>query len=286
MPKGIDSLETDQPSAEALRPLICIVITFLIIDTLIVAARTVSRHALAKLSFWWDDLWIIVGYVLLMGMGAIILAMARLEIAHSKWDVAVTELDEFKSLAKMIYVYVLLLFSTFAATRCAILALYLRIFTSKRLRRAIWTVVCFVAIQYMAFSLVAIFSCWPVYLFWSPDAPPGTGKCFDKSLFYSVMTPLNMVVDIILITLPLPTVWGLKATRFRKWALTFVFGLGLLAMVVSAIRLAMLDKSQMAGTTSPSNTNSLFTWIFSKFFLMGDIYHQHTPMWKRNHLAD
>lgn len=250
-------------SQEALNPLTASVITFLALDTIVFLARAFSRHYIAKLAFWWDDLCITVGYVTLAAMGAIILVMVRIEIDYSQWDAEVAKLDEMRLLAKLIYAYLLLLTAAFAATRLAILALYLRIFQGRVLRRVLWAVVAFVVLQYAAFSLVSAFACWPVYKFWTPVENAGT--CIDRAAFYRSMTPFNIAVDAVLVVLPLPTVWQLKATRFRKWALTFVFGLGILALVVSAIRLATLNSTKISVRTSPSNTNALFIWIFSKW---------------------
>lgn len=255
-------------SREALHPLTVSVITFLVVNTSIVLARAVSRHYIAKLSFWWDDVCIVVAYVALAAMGALALVMVEIEVSASQWDVVVSGLAEMQGLAKLIYAYLLLLTASFAATRLAILALYLRIFQGVVLRRCIWAVVAFVAVQYAAFTLVSVFACWPVHKFWTPLASPHAGTCIDRGAFYRTMTPFNITVDAVLVVLPLPTVWQLKATRFRKWALTFVFGLGVLALVVSAIRLAMLNSNQIGERTSPSNTNALFIWIYSKSYIV------------------
>lgn len=263
-PLSANTKTLPKTSTEALNPLTASVITFLVLNTLIVVARTVSRHYIAKLSFWWDDLCIVVGYVALLAMGTLALVMVRIETGYSQWDVEVDNLDEMVQLAKLIYAYLLLLMVSFAATRFAILALYLRIFQGPRLRKVIWAVVAFVTLQYTAFTLVSIFSCWPVYKFWMPIPGAHGGTCIHRGTFYRTMTPFNIAVDAVLVVLPLPTVWQLKATRFRKWALTFVFGLGILALVVSAIRLAMLNSNQITERTSPSNTNALFIWIYSE----------------------
>lgn len=258
------ALAPPKTSREALSPLMVSVISFLVINTLIVVARAVSRLYLAKLSFWWDDLCILVGYVVLVAMGAVILVVVRVEVDYSPLDALVADLAVMETLAKLIYAYLLLLTASFAATRLAILALYLRIFQAKRLRRIIWAVVTLVALQYIAFTLVTIFACWPVYKFWTPT-PHNEGTCINRGTFLRTMTPFNIAIDAVLVILPLPTVWQLKATRFRKWALTFVFGLGIIALVVSAIRLATIDSNPIGVRTSPSNTNALFLWVYGEF---------------------
>lgn len=198
-----------------------------------------------------------------MAMGAVALIIVRIEVSGSKWDVEVSDLDELTKLAKLIYAYLLLLTASFAATRFAILALYLRIFQNTKLRRVIWMAIVFVALQNTAVMLVSVFSCWPVSNFWTPTTWPHA-VCINRDAFYRSMTPINIAVDAALVVLPLPTVWHLKATRFRKWALTFVFGLGSLALIISAVRLVMILTNKNGVMPSPSNTNSLFIWIYSK----------------------
>lgn len=39
---------------------------------------------------------------------------------------------------------------------------------------------------------------------------------------------LNLILDVTVILLPMPMLWGLQIKRGKKWALTGVFGLGAL----------------------------------------------------------
>lgn len=276
-----DITTTTKTSREALHPLTVSVVVFLVVNTAVVAARAVSRHHLARLAFWWDDACVGVAWLALTAMAGVALAMVAVEVAASPRDAVVADLAEMQALARLIYAYLLLLTASFAATRLAILALYLRIFPAaarnnnnnrRRLRACVWAVVGFVAAQYTAFTLVSVFACTPVRKFWTPlpqvadGAGAGaTGTCIDRAAFYRALTPCNMAVDAALVALPLPTVWRLRgATRARKAALTAVFGLGVLALVASAVRLAMVNANQISERTSPSNTNALFIWIYGR----------------------
>lgn len=275
-----DITTTTKTSREALHPLTVSVVVFLVVNTAVVAARAVSRHHLARLAFWWDDACVGVAWLALAAMAGVALAMVAVEVAASPRDAVVADLAEMQALARLIYAYLLLLTASFAATRLAILALYLRIFPAaarnnnnnnhRRLRACVWAVVGFVAAQYTAFTLVSVFACTPVRKFWTPlplgQGAGATGTCIDRAAFYRALTPCNMAVDAALVALPLPTVWRLRgATRARKAALTAVFGLGVLALVASAIRLAMVNANQISERTSPSNTNALFIWVYGRW---------------------
>lgn len=252
-------LVSDKTSWQATRPLVHSCIAFIIIDTVIVLAKTYSRLGIAKLRFWWDDFWIILAYVLLMPICALGISMAGVEVAWDNRDRIVTNMEENKILLKMIYAILQFLMISYVLTRYSILALYLRIFSGKRLRIAIWVVVGFVTVQWLSFAITALLQCQPVAYFWDRTMEGG-GKCLDVDIFYRSVTPFNLFVDIILILLPLPTVWQLRASTNRKWALTFLFGIGLAALVASAIRFTVYN-THTAKYIAPSYTNIMIMWL-------------------------
>ncbi|KAK2604789.1 hypothetical protein N8I77_007689 [Diaporthe amygdali] len=250
-------LVSDQTAWQATRPLVRAAIAAIVVDTVIVAAKTFSRLGIAKLRFWWDDFWIIVGWLLLMPICGMGMAMAKVETAWSNEDRIILNLEENEILLKIIYALLQCLLASYAATRFSILALYLRIFSDKRLRIAIWTVTAFVALQWVGFAITSVFQCIPVYHFWDRSIE---GTCVDVDKFYRSVTPFNLVVDVALVIMPLPTVWRLKATNTRKWALTLLFGIGIAALVASAIRLSVYER-HTAKYIAPSYTNVMILWL-------------------------
>ncbi|ROW12208.1 hypothetical protein VMCG_00348 [Cytospora schulzeri] len=175
------------------------------------------------------------------GMG---IAMAKVEINWNNEDRIVLDLEENAILLKMIYSLLQFLITSYALTRYSILALYLRIFSGKRLRIAVWCVVAFVTLQWIGFAITAIFQCRPVDYFWDRSIPGGT--CLDVDAFYRSVTPFNLLVDVVLIIMPLPTVWQLKASTTRKWALTFLFGIGIAALHIVAAAVPQRMSSWMS----------------------------------------
>ncbi|KAF3768857.1 hypothetical protein M406DRAFT_71826 [Cryphonectria parasitica EP155] len=250
-------LLSDQTSWEATRPLVHSAIVCIAIDTVIVLAKTYSRVQIAKLKFWWDDFWIIAAYILLMPICAIGLAMVSVEVAWSDEDRIIYDLDENEILLKYIYALMQVLFASYAATRYSILALYLRIFSDRRLRIALWVVITIVSLQWLVFGTISLFQCLPVQSYWDKHL---TGNCVDYDKFYRSVTPFNMVIDTALVVLPLPTVWKLKATNTRKWALSLLFGVGISALVTSSIRLVVYN-THTADYIGPSLTNVMIMWL-------------------------
>lgn len=64
----------------------------------------------------------------------------------------------------------------------------------------------------------------------------------------------------VLIFLPLPTVWRLQASNGRKWALTFLFFIGTAALIASAIRLSIYN-THTAKYIAPTYTNIMIMWL-------------------------
>ncbi|KAK7741981.1 hypothetical protein SLS53_004564 [Cytospora paraplurivora] len=251
-------LVSQKTSWQATRPLVHSSIAFIVIDTVIVSLKTYSRLRIAKLPFWWDDFWIIVAYAFLMPICAMGIAMAQVEVAWNNEDRVVLNMEENEILLKMIYSLLQFLIVSYALTRYSILALYLRIFSGRWLRITTWCVVAFVTLQWLGFATTAIFQCRPVEFFW--DRSIAGGQCLDVDEFYRSVTPFNLAVDVVLVFMPLPTVWQLKASNRRKWALTFLFGIGLAALVASAIRWKVYE-TNTAKYIAPSYTNVMVMWL-------------------------
>lgn len=92
--------------------------------------------------------------------------MVHIETSWSNEDRIILNLEENAILLKIIYALLQCLLASYAATRYSILALYLRIFSDKKLRIAIWAVTAFVTLQWLGFAITSVFQCNPVYHFW------------------------------------------------------------------------------------------------------------------------
>jgi len=60
-------LVSSMTAYEATLPTYHAAIAFIVIDTLIVALRFISRFVIRRLPFWWDDFWIIPAYLMNLG---------------------------------------------------------------------------------------------------------------------------------------------------------------------------------------------------------------------------
>lgn len=120
--------------------------------------------------------------------------------------------------------YVCWLFSS-VFYKLAILALYSRVFTTPAFR---WWSYAFSAVTVaycVGYFAVFVTSCIPVDHLWNPR--PG-GHCRDGRISdFSTLT-INIILDLGIIILPLPTLWGLQLPTKKKIIVTVMLSFGFL----------------------------------------------------------
>lgn len=99
-------------------------------------------------------------------------------------------------------------------SRMSVVILYLRIFTSKPARLACWFVMAFLAANCVATIIAAQLECAPLAYTWDKSIPGE--KCFNLILWYQLTNFPNIAADLMIMVLPIRTVWGLKASTARK----------------------------------------------------------------------
>jgi hypothetical protein len=152
-------------------------------------------------------------------------------------------LDErLKPVLQCIYALLQLLVPAYAFTRYSILALYLRVFTGKIIRLLSYFMIAFITAQWISFSIAAALQCTPVKKYWLPLEVEG--HCVDINKFNRSFTPVNVAADVIILLLPMPSIWRLKVSTGRKLGITFVFGLGL-----AYVHSVWLDLDHITNTT-------------------------------------
>ena len=111
-----------------------------------------------------------------------------------------------------------------ALSRVSIVALYLRIFNDKFYRKACWFVIIFLLGNMVAIMVSAQVECFPIEYIW--DKSIEGGRCFNQVLWYQLANIPNVLADLMILVLPIPTVWGLSTTAERKAGIAAVFLLG------------------------------------------------------------
>ena len=115
--------------------------------------------------------------------------------------------------------------------KVSILLQYLRIFVPSRngnlpLFVAIHLCMWIVIIVYLVFTFFDIFLCTPRAKLWDPSIT--TGHCFDGNDTFEASGIFNVVSDLIILILPMPTLWRLQLSLKRRLLTMGVFAAGFL----------------------------------------------------------
>lgn len=115
-----------------------------------------------------------------------------------------------------------------ALSKCAILLLYVRVFTTSN--KFFTSSVCLMGFVIIATgaanTFVAIFQCSPVAYEWNKSIQGG--KCIDQVAFARYMAIPNVVTGAIMLAMPLPLSWKLNLTTSARIALTATFMHGIM----------------------------------------------------------
>ncbi|KAJ5167711.1 uncharacterized protein N7482_003305 [Penicillium canariense] len=125
--------------------------------------------------------------------------------------------------------------------KLSILALYRRLFSTKYMLFAIYTMGMVVILWAVTIWVAATLNCIPVPKFWDRAIE---GACIDPNSFYYGTQIPNIVSDVILLLMPQGVVWSLPVAKSQKLLLSCIFMVGGLALIFDIVRLlAMLHLS-------------------------------------------
>ena len=109
--------------------------------------------------------------------------------------------------------------------RASVLVLYIRIFRTRSFR-----ITCYVVhgINFVFFASTILSSaliCRPLSFSWDKSIPGG--KCGDQKSLDLFIGIVNLLLDVCVVVLPMPVLWGLQMAVSKKLMLSGMFGLGI-----------------------------------------------------------
>lgn len=123
-----------------------------------------------------------------------------------------------------------------AATKLSVLALYHRIFETPLFRKLVVGTAIFVTAWILVMEIVLGAGCRPVAVWWGA----AEGPCIDKIAFTFFTNITNIVADLWIFSMPIPTILRLQALKDRRLSLCLLFSVGLGTCVISAARLGFV----------------------------------------------
>ncbi|KAF7549736.1 hypothetical protein G7046_g8248 [Stylonectria norvegica] len=149
----------------------------------------------------------------------------------------------------MVPVYVALL----AAVKASMLSFFMRVFVTSFMQRASKIGLGFVAAWAICYILSAIFLCNPISGQWT-----GVGKCGQYIPMIQSLIATNAIGDLIIMTLPMHSIWSLHTRKSEKLGITACFALGLACVVCAVFRLIYISTVDISGNISGTMPTTVF----------------------------
>lgn len=109
--------------------------------------------------------------------------------------------------------------------KLSMLALYTRIFSTRMLKNWSYVLMVIVACYGISFIVVFLTNCFPIDNLWNPQ--PG-GWCHNPIYEEFASIGLNMVMDLAIVIMPMPALWGLNMPLRNKFFVSIMFSIGLM----------------------------------------------------------
>ncbi|OSS45096.1 hypothetical protein B5807_09398 [Epicoccum nigrum] len=162
------------------------------------------------------------------------LEMTRYNFGKHVWDL---EEGQLAIALKFFYVSWNLYVITLGLVKASLIAFYLQIFQERRFRIVCWAVLGFIAVSTIIIQFLTIFACTPVQSFWDRDIK---GKCLDVGAIGFANSALAITQDLIILIMPMPSLFRLQLKFWRKIAVALMFAVGAFGCITTVIRLHAL----------------------------------------------
>ncbi|KAI0449570.1 hypothetical protein F5B21DRAFT_493942 [Xylaria acuta] len=149
---------------------------------------------------------------------------------------------------------------TLALLKLSVLAVYRKLFgTSRIFRICTWAVSALVIEWLLQVLLATNLQCIPIAASWDPSL---NGNCINYGLEALVAYLINISTDLTILSLPIPIVLKLNASKAQKRRLIISFAAGGSACIVSLVQLAYITKLGAGADLS---------WTIVPSTLLGDV---------------
>ncbi|KAI0876614.1 hypothetical protein GGS24DRAFT_498736 [Hypoxylon argillaceum] len=224
------------PSSDDRAPgIVACCIASIVVPSIAVALRLWSRGVAASLTFWWDDVAILVTLVFSHAFLAITLYWTTIGLGkHSRTiPVDLVNLNNNVNRVTLVFYSACILLLKLSA-----LLLYARIFkSSPAFRRASWIIGVILTLWWAILTIVPWLFCHPIEKSLNIFLP---GTCDHPISWYYISALLNFVADLVVLIMPTPIIWKLQMTLRKKISISLVFLIGYVSAFLSFARFIII----------------------------------------------
>ncbi|KAL2867943.1 uncharacterized protein BJX67DRAFT_380500 [Aspergillus lucknowensis] len=205
----------------------------LTVSTLCIGMRMYTKLLVLRTQGW-EDFTCFVAWLGLIAYAVITIEADKHGNGVHQDTVAPSDLREYAKLADASQIfYAPLIF----ITKLSIFLLYLRVFAQSRegkTYRAIQLLIWFNLAFYLANFFLKIFQCIPRSKIWDKETP---GRCININIPILVTAAINVVSDLLMLSLPIICVWRLQMSARKKLGISAIFAAGIFGCFASIMRL-------------------------------------------------
>ncbi|PSN73842.1 hypothetical protein BS50DRAFT_1473 [Corynespora cassiicola Philippines] len=203
-----------------------------VLSIIIVGLRTFTRTSIVR-NFGKDDCAMIVATVWTIGYLIAIFVLKDNGMGFSGGALSLEQMtNQIKTTLAIEIIYYLVVFSI----KLSILFFYLRLAADKKLKYLTLGTIAVLCTFVVICVIVCLAQCIPLHKFWDFTGTVA-GNCINTTAFFYSTSTFNILTDIWILALPIPTLLRIQRPKHEKVVLVFVFGLGALSCIASIVRL-------------------------------------------------
>ncbi|OQD61583.1 hypothetical protein PENPOL_c016G06858 [Penicillium polonicum] len=208
---------------------------FIFLATIIVIVRFITRKY-SEMKIWWDDWMILVAWF--AAIAFLILGVVNRAGGGAGYHIETYTPEQLTTFFKLCLPVTVVYNISITFSKASVLFLYERIFSIDRRLRLWIRIMMFILVAYLlSASFGLIFTTNPVQAQWDYWIPHTT---IDKLPFYIVIGVANLLLDIVILSIPQTIVWKIHQSLKRRISIAAVFMLGGFVCIASIVRITSL----------------------------------------------
>ncbi|GKT82148.1 CFEM domain-containing protein [Colletotrichum tofieldiae] len=176
----------------------------------------------------WDDYAIIVAMAATLVVSCISPIVPEADYHGIGKDIWTLEQYDLEMALFHYYIAEIIYFVAQGFAKVALCLFMLRIFPKKNMRVRIYMVCGLVCAYMLAFIIATLLQCQPIGYFWKQLDDKVEGRCNDIHLQAWIAAGINIGLDVVIIALPIKSLWAMQASLAKKITAICMFSLGTL----------------------------------------------------------
>ncbi|KAL8400717.1 hypothetical protein RB594_000933 [Gaeumannomyces avenae] len=226
---------------------------------LFLAIATVAGRFMCRIFFsaglGTDDWFILVAMILATATNVLGIVLFATGAGHPMAEVVPT--GNLQHMLLIVFILIFCSITSLAASKLSMLFFYLRIF-DRTMRLWCWAVIGFVVVWAVVILMTNVFMCTPISAQWDLSLA-AVSKCGDALPFYKTIVITGLLTDIVIMLMPMKTIWGLNMRMTEKLGVMMSFLLLFGVVIVGCIRYYYVSRIDLVANITRDMPLSLFT---------------------------